>query len=160
MRLSAKVARPSDSQGVSLIEMLLVIGLIGLTSALAVGFLGSGFDGIRLRRAGKELTTQLRYTRTLAIATGQPQLFTIDPQQRQWRAPNGHHGGFSQSIHVRFTGARQVQVEQHHGAIRFFPDGASSGGRIELSLKQGGWRIDVLWMTGEVRSLPMDVVNP
>ena len=40
------------------------------------------------------------------------------------------------------------------GAIRFFDDGASTGGRIDLSLREAAWRIEVSWITGEVRVGP------
>jgi general secretion pathway protein H len=33
----------------------------------------------------------------------------------------------------------------------FFPDGASTGGRVQLSVKDMAWNIDVAWLTGEVR---------
>jgi general secretion pathway protein H len=37
------------------------------------------------------------------------------------------------------------------GAILFFPDGASTGGRVQLSVKNAAWNIDVAWLTGEVK---------
>jgi len=41
---------------------------------------------------------------------------------------------------------------QHPGQarIRFFPDGSSTGGNIELSRKHREVRIDVDWLTGTV----------
>ena len=39
------------------------------------------------------------------------------------------------------------------GRIRFFPDGASTGGNVELELGEAVWRIEVNWLTGEVSML-------
>ena len=37
------------------------------------------------------------------------------------------------------------------GAILFFPDGASTGGRVQHSAKKAAWNVDVAWLTGEVQ---------
>ena len=136
--------------GVSLLEMLLVIALIGAASVLAAGAFGGGFAGMQLRSNARELAAQLRYTRTHAIATGQPQRFTIDPAGHAWTAPNGRSGEVPEALGIVFTGARQVQPTRGEGAIVFFPDGASTGGRIQLNRERAAWNIDVAWLTGQV----------
>lgn len=138
--------------GVSLLEMLLVIALIAVAGTLAAMVMTGGIDGMRLRSNGKQLAAQLRYARTRAVATGVAQRFEIDPHTRRWKGPDGHHGELPRSLAVEFTGAREVQPRAGVGAIRFFEDGASSGGRIELVARKAIWRIDVTWMTGEVRA--------
>ncbi|MEE7546127.1 type II secretion system protein GspH [Xanthomonas sp. Kuri4-1] len=147
-------------RGVTLLEMLLVIGLIAVAGLLAAAVLTGGIEGMRLRSGGKEIASQLRYTRTQAIASGTPQRFLIDPQQRRWQAPGGRHGELPAAMTVRFTGARQVQAREGEGAVQFFPDGAATGGRIDLTIKDATWRIDVGWITGEVRSGPLERARP
>jgi len=51
---------------------------------------------------------------------------------------------------VQFTGAREVQPSEGVGAIVFFSDGASTGGRVQLRMRDAAWNIDVAWLTGEV----------
>ena len=46
---------------------------------------------------------------------------------------------------------RELQPRDGIGTVRFFPDGASSGGRLRLAANGGGWDVDVRWVTGEVR---------
>lgn len=137
-------------RGVSLLEMLLVMVLIAMISLIAAMAMGGGMDGVRLRSNAKQLAAQLRYTRTQAIVTGVPQRFSVDPRTRRWEAPNGRGGELPSNLSVRFTGAREVQPQAGVGAVRFFEDGASSGGRIELRLRDASWRVDVGWITGEV----------
>lgn len=139
-------------RGVSLLEMLLVIALIAVAGVLAASVLGGGIDGLRLRSAGKQIAAELRQTRTRAIASGVPQQFEIDPRNGRWSSSLGHHGEVPGQLRVVFTGAREVQPRPGQGAIRFFADGASSGGRIDLAAREAHWRIDVAWITGEVRS--------
>ena len=55
-----------------------------------------------------------------------------------------------------FTGAStaqfpELETEDKTGVVRFFPDGAATGGRIRLLVNGGGWDVDVAWLTGEVR---------
>ncbi|HBK44950.1 MAG TPA: type II secretion system protein GspH [Xanthomonadaceae bacterium] len=132
--------------------MLLVIALVAATGLVAAAVLTGGMEGMRLRATGKDIATALRYTRTTAIASGTPQRFTIDPVARRWQAPGGRHGEVPPSLTIRFTGAREVQPRQGVGAIQFFEDGASTGGRIDLRAGQAGWRIDVGWILGDVSS--------
>ncbi len=137
-------------EGISLLEMLLVIGLIAAASLLAAAAFSGGMKGTQLRSAVKEIAAELRFTRTHAIATGAPQRFTMDPAGRTWEAPKGHHGSIPAEIDVRFTGAREVQPTAGQGAVMFFADGAATGGRVQLSRDGAAWNIDVAWLTGQV----------
>ena len=139
------------SRGVSLLEMLLVVALIAIAGMLAAMVLTGGLDGMRLRSSSKEIAAQLRYARAQAIATGQPQRFVIDPVRHQWQGPHQRQGSIPPSLGIEFTGAREAQARAGEGGILFFPDGASTGGRVQLSAKKAAWRIDVAWLTGEVR---------
>jgi general secretion pathway protein H len=148
--MRAAIPRPRDQGGVSLIEMLLVVGLIAVASLLAAAAFSGGLAGMQLRATAKDVAAQLRFTRTRAITTGEPQRFVIDPGARTWRAPDGRHGEIPEALQVRFIGAREVQPHAGEGAVMFFADGAATGGRIQLSREGATWNIDVAWLTGEV----------
>ncbi|KAF1717277.1 type II secretion system protein XpsH [Pseudoxanthomonas wuyuanensis] len=137
--------------GVSLLEMLLVVGLMAIAGLLAAMVLTGGFDGMRLRSEARELAAQLRYTRAQAIATGRPQRFVIDPRSHRWQAPDNRRGTIPASLGVSFTGARQAQARAGEGGILFFHDGGSTGGRVRLQARRAAWVIDVGWLTGEVK---------
>lgn len=138
-------------RGTSLLEMLLVIALIAGIGLLAAGALGGGLAGMQLRTSAKEVAAALRFTRTQAIATGKPQRFTLDPAAHRWTAPNGRKGEIPDSLGITFTGAREMQPRRGEGAIVFFADGASTGGRVQLSARRAAWNVDVAWLTGEVK---------
>lgn len=131
--------------------MLLVVALIAIASTLAAMVLTGGLDGMRLRSSAKEIAAQLRYTRAQAISSGQPQRFVIDPAGHRWQAPNQRQGKVPPSLRVHFIGAREAQPRAGEGGILFFPDGASTGGRVQLQAKRAAWRVDVAWLTGEVK---------
>lgn len=142
---------PHRVRGVSLLEMLLVVALIAGASVLAMAAFGGGMAGLQLRSEAREIAAQLRFTRTHAIATGQPQRFTINPQAHAWTAPRNRSGTVPDTLGVTFTGARELQPSEGEGAIVFFADGASTGGRVQLRREQAAWNIDVAWLTGEVK---------
>ena len=54
------------------------------------------------------------------------------------------------AIAVTFQTARQEQVSEAIGQIRFFPDGSSTGGRIGLSRDERRAIVAVDWLTGLV----------
>ena len=85
------------------------------------------------------------------MATGKRQDFSIDPHAHTWRAPKERHGTLPKQLGIAFYGAREVQPSANEGGIAFFPDGASTGGRIRLTAKNAARDIDVAWLTGEVR---------
>lgn len=137
-------------RGFSLIEMLLVIVLIAAVSAMAAYAMNSGLPGAQLRGAARELAAQLRYTRAQAIATGRPQVFSLDARTREWTAPQNRHGSLARGIEVIATGARVEQAHPDEVAIRFFPEGAATGGRFVLKRGDAAWQVDVEWLTGQV----------
>ncbi|RXR01386.1 type II secretion system protein XpsH [Pseudoxanthomonas composti] len=147
--------RRRDSAGVTLLEMLLVVALLAIAAALAGMVLSGGMRGMQLRAASQDIAAQLRYTRARAIASGEPQRFTIEPRAHRWTGAEGRRGEIPAALSVAFTGAREAAgaaaPADAQGAILFFPDGASTGGRIELLSGDAGWRVDVGWLMGDVR---------
>lgn len=137
--------------GFTLLEMLVVLVLIAAASLLAVSAFGGGLRGAQQRAAAKEVAAQLRFTRALAISTGQPQDFIIEPQARRWSVAGQRDGTLPEGGTIVFNGAREVQPTAQKGAIRFFPDGAATGGRVQLLANGAGWEVKVRWLTGEVR---------
>jgi general secretion pathway protein H len=144
------VTGSSRGRGFSLLEMLLVVTLIAATGLLAAGVLSGGLDRLQLKSSAKEIASQLRYTRAHAIATGTPQRFVIDPAAHAWQAANNRSGEVPERLGIAFTGAREIQSRAGEGAILFFGDGASTGGRVQLNFRQAAWNVDVAWLTGEV----------
>lgn len=141
-------------RGFSLIELIVVVVLIAATTALAASVMSSGLPGQQLRGAARELAAQLRFTRAQAIVTGQPQVFSVDVRTREWQGPGRREGQVPREIDIVATGARVEQDSPDVAAIRFFPEGAATGGRIVLSRDQAAWQIDVEWLTGEVTVKP------
>ena len=143
------------SAGFTLLEMLVVLVIIAAASLLAMAAFGGGMRGMQLHSSAKEIAAQLRFARAVAISTGEPQDVVIDPRGRSWRGAKGRSGSLPGEGDVVFTGAGAAQFadaadSEGKGVVRFFPDGAATGGRVRLLANGAGWDVDVRWRTGEV----------
>ncbi|KFN47222.1 type II secretion system protein XpsH [Arenimonas metalli] len=138
-------------RGFSLVELVVVMVLIAALAALGLGAIGSGLPGQQLRGAAKELAAELRFTRAQAIATGREQVFRIDVGEKRWQGAGERSGELPADIALEVTGAREELETPQVVAIRFFPEGAATGGRLVLRNGEAAWRVDVAWLTGEVR---------
>lgn len=143
-------ARSRASAGFTLIEILVVVSLVaGLTVILMMSMSG-GMNGLRLRSEAKTIASELRRARSTAISTGTVQAFRIVPEDRTWTGAKNRTGEIPRPLAVSFTGVRQVIERDGEGVILFFEDGASTGGRIQLSHERAALNVDVAWLTGEV----------
>jgi general secretion pathway protein H len=133
-----------------MVELIVVVVLIAATTGLAASVMVNRLPGQQLRNASREIAAQLRYTRAQAIVTGKSQVFSIDAGTREWQAPNRRHGTLPEKIKILATAARIEQKQPDVAAIRFFPEGAATGGRIVLWRDRAAWQVDVEWLTGEV----------
>jgi general secretion pathway protein H len=124
---------------------------------LAAAAMGGGFRGMQLKASARQIGSNLRYARAQALATGKRQDFSIDPHAHTWKAPKDRHGSVPKQLGIAFYGAREVQPSASEGGIAFFPDGASTGGRIRLSAGKAAWDVDVGWLTGQVEVRAVDL---
>lgn len=155
-------SRRQARRGFTLLELVVVIVLLAAVTAMAAAVVGRHLPGQQLRRASREVAAGLRYTRARAIASGQAQAFVFDTRTREWTAPDRRHGRIPDGIAVVATGARGEQQGEDTAVVRFFPEGAATGGRFVLRTQadgkpadtRGGWQVDVEWLTGQVSLTP------
>ena len=132
-------------RGFTLFELLLVIVLVGVaTSILAVG-VGRGLHSAQERTALSNMVSALRSARVQAIGSGQPVRAGFDLQRRQVLMAGHAPAGWPEDFTVRLNTAEGLGA-----AFEFYPDGAASGGNIQIARGERRWRIDVGWLTGRV----------
>ncbi len=136
--------------GFTLIELMVVLGLIALIMSFAAYTINKQLPGQQLRSSAKQLAAELRFTKSQAMVTGEAQSFQINAKTREWKGPKNHSGVLPKSLEIIATTARIEQPEDDVAAIKFFPDGAATGGRIVLQYDRAKWQVDVKWLTGEV----------
>lgn len=78
---SSEVPRP----GYSLVELLIVLGVLALMAGLSLPALRGPLEKGRLRAAGREMQAMLAKTRSLAIRTGTEHWLSYEIDGRAWR---------------------------------------------------------------------------
>ena len=56
-------------------------------------------------------------------------------------------------LELKLFTAQSDIISEHRGAIRFYPDGGSTGGRVTLAAGERKFEVDVDWLTGRVAIL-------
>lgn len=138
------------ARGFTLVEILAVVALIALALAVVSVSVGGGLAGAKVKSASRDLVASLRYTRGQAIVKRQAQTLAVDVEKRRYKAPNKKWVELPQDMTMKLFTARSELEEEGVGRIRFFPDGSSTGGHIDLVRDDVTWRVEVLWLTGEV----------
>ena len=139
------------SAGFTLLEILLVLALVAGAMTMMAAAFTRGSDGPRLWAATAQMANGLRDARARAMLEQKVQRFELEPAAHRWQAAGGKPQPVPEAIALSMSTAAELRTPRG-GAILFFPDGASSGGRIELSQGTQAWRLDVNWLTGQVRT--------
>ena len=142
----------------TLIELLVVMALAALLMAAAPPLITAALPGVELKAGARRVVSGLRLARETAIRNGDPVGFIIDVEGRTVKI----EGDFPQrslpkNAVVKLVAAQSEMQGDDIGAIRFFPDGSSTGGRIFLGREgRGGYQIGVTWLTGRIQMIDWD----
>jgi general secretion pathway protein H len=139
----------------TLIEMVMVLLIIGLGSALVVPLVEGGFEAREVRRAARQIAATMHFCRGEAVALGEPQELIIDPTQ------NSIHTTARKRWAVLTDRAviDDVRGGQPLGdgvvQILFFPNGSTSGAEVVIASRRDRrdhrLRIDLDPLVGTVR---------
>jgi general secretion pathway protein H len=144
--------RLGAAAGFTLIEMLVVLGIIALVMTTAMPLLSSGSDTLRLETASSEIAAALRATRAAAIVQNTVMTLKLDVDRRTFGSAVVPRRSFAPNIDAKLTYAAATRSAASEGGFRFFPDGSSTGGDLVLALDGKQIRLCVDWLTGIVRT--------
>ncbi len=137
--------------GFSLLEIIVVMLLIGLMVGMVGMSLGKSVSRTEVRNASRDVLSALRYTRTKAIVTHKEQVLMVDLENRTISAPGKKVFTLPEGIKLGMVTALQEQQSETLAGIRFFPDGGSTGGKLQLTIDERTYEIHIQWLTGEAR---------
>ena len=138
-----------NQRGFTLVELIVVMVIIALMMGLVAASLSRSVSSAEARAATRKLVANLRYTRTKAIVDKQEKTFSVDIENRSYTAPGRKAITLPDGVELSLTTARSEMTDENVGGIRFFPDGGSTGGHIEMYVNGREYRVDVAWLTGE-----------
>lgn len=167
--------------GFSLLELLVVLVIIAVASAVVVPRLAGSLSGVSLRSAAKRAAASMRYARSRAAGEKLPWRAVLDFEHKEIRVepvPVGDaaeagekeaKAGARESKRiplpggVRLVKASSGELEADAGTfeITFFPSGGSSGGEVVLADERGRrYALDVDFITGSVRLEELEREQP
>lgn len=141
--------REVDSQGFTLLELIVVLFVIALAVGLVAPVVSRSMDSLRERSEIARFSAMLRYARDQAITTRRGHAFVVDPMAHRASivaAPD----------EVRRTRALPTELRVEASppqalTVRFEPSGVSSGGDFRLSTASTRYQVTVDALTGRVR---------
>lgn len=172
---------PRSHSGFTLLELVVVLFILALATALVAPAFSRSFGQTQLKAATRELASLCRFARTQAIISQEVLEVVLDRQANSYwlrgsdRIAGRLNGidrvlserGPAQSVQTRQARVRPLPAgiilksvvietgplrEDERGAIAFFPQGSSTGGEVWLSDDKGrGYRIVVDSSIGLVR---------
>lgn len=139
----ATLAGSAREAGATLIEMLVVVGILGLVTALIFPAWTSPLQRVRLYEARAALIANLRTARADSVRGGGQ--VTLD------LAEDGRGYGWEQSTAVLPAG---VGIDGDPRSISFFADGSSSGGVLKVLDRGRTLQVEVDPASGLVEAPP------
>ena len=104
-----------------------------------------------IRAASKDLVAALRYTRSQAIVKHQEQQLVFNVTNKSYQVPGKGKVSLPEGMELKVYAAASEVPSDETAGIRFFSDGSSTGGRVTLIYDERFWRINIAWLTGEIR---------
>lgn len=141
--------QPLKNRGFTLVEVMVVMVIVALIMGMVATSMSHSVSSAEARASARELVASLRYTRARAILDKSEQVFEVNTEDRSYQAPGRKLVELPEGVDVTITTARSEITEEDVAGIRFFPDGGSTGGHIELTVNDREYRINVAWLTGE-----------
>lgn len=144
-------------KGFTLLELLIVLTIIGVASAIVGVSLYRSLDDIRLKGSAKEIAAALRYARVQAVVEKRIYTFSLDPEKRLYYisawfplesppSPGGEGWVMGNTLPKGITLVSKDRVE-----ISFYPLGSSTGGRFGIRNDKGSiWTLRIDSATGRV----------
>ena len=119
--------------------------------SLAGPLVSSGVSSTELKASARQLAAGMRKARSDAVSQRRETVLTLDVENRRFQlSGDSRIYRLPKDVEVKLFTAQSELVDSNTGAIRFFPDGGSTGGRITVSAKQRQYSVDVNWLTGQV----------
>ena len=134
-----------------MLELLVVLAIAASVMAVALPQFSRMASLFAVKSATRELAAALRSARSEAIAGQRDVALMLDVQARTYRLAGATRlRRLDPQLELKLLAAQNEVSNPQVGAIRFFPDGSSTGGRVTLAATGQSYVVDVNWLTGRV----------
>lgn len=149
----------SDRRGFTLVEIIIVMLIIGISAGLITIAIGRGSSGLGLKTLTKDVSATLRFARNQAITQKKTYCFVINRNERAYRLYTDKIGDDNTKETVEVLNKpipEDIEMglmgsDEDEPFIEFFPVGNSTGGTVEVISSKGAFfHVIVNRITGKV----------
>jgi general secretion pathway protein H len=152
MRVDSRLRGNDGQAGFTLLEVIVVLVLAGIIYALLLAVPMRGASVADLKSAARTLASGLRQAQSTAMVTRRDAVLAVDVEAREFVMPgDSEPRKLPDGVDLKLYTAQSEVSSERKGAIRFYPDGSSTGGRITVSSGERKYLVDVDWLTGRVK---------
>jgi len=128
--------RVGPRHGFTFVEMVVVLIIIGVGTALTVPMIEGGFDSREVRRAARQIAATMHHVRGEAVALGAPQELVIDPDENAIATTESGRWAIltDRAVIEKIEGGSDLGDGRVQ--ILFFPNGSSSGAEIVIASRR------------------------
>lgn len=129
-------------RGFTLIELIVVIVIIAVASALVMPSMRSGLSGVRLEAKGRDLATLCRFARTLAVGEQRVYRIRIEKEKNSIFLTDAYHEkvrSFDLTREIMLEAFKYEGEESREPIVflNFYPNGRADEAELVLKNKQG-----------------------
>ena len=147
----------SVRSGYSLLEILVVLTILALIAAMAPVAYRRITPALQTREAATETAAYLRTAQARALQEGYDVTVLIDVEKRRvWSQGEDTIATWPDRVNVIASIAASQQQSQALGAIVFYSDGGSTGGRLRFMSGEREYYVDVDWLLGTIQMSRQD----
>ena len=139
-------SRTDAEAGFTLLELLVVLVILVLSASAVLSVGQASLESARVRSFIVQAESLLRDARTQAIESHAQTAVTIDIKGRRLSLEGGRSIDMPQGVSLDAKVA--VPKGGELPAVRFFPNGASSGGELAFGFRGRTYGLHINWLTG------------
>ncbi len=134
MKSSLKALSPRAlmTGGFTLLEMIIVLFFISLILGLSSVHLAGRLPAVKLQATAREISAALRHAGALAKLDGEPKVFTLDLDSRQYGIDKKPMKSIPADIGLKVVDASSVEIFQGKCPFVFYPTGVADCNSIAL----------------------------
>ena len=137
------------SRGFTLLELMVVLAIAALLIASMPFAVIKAYESMQYRATVRHVITGLKQTRLEAMRRGRDVAFVVELDRREY-GMEGKSEQYPEQVELRLVVA-DTEAGARSGSIRFYPDGSSTGGQLDVLCPGGGGvRIQVDWLLGRL----------
>lgn len=138
-RLNQRYERvAARDEGFSLLELIVVMGLLALALGVVLPSLVAGRDQVRVEQVAARIALDMKKARAAAILGGVPIAVSLDTKAHGYRMDGAASTTLlPRSASITWQVPPHVRPGSHAARIVFYPDGSASGATLTLADQRG-----------------------